>query len=170
MRVLLVAAMTIDGKIARGIHEVIDWSSPEDKSMFMRVSRESGVLIMGRNTYETLERPLPGRLHIVLTRGSSSRPISKQVEFTSAPPADILADLERRGYQTVILAGGAEANRTFVDAGLVDELWLTLEPLAFGNGVSLLGETPLSLRLRLIQSEHLNESSLQLRYEVQKDG
>ena len=170
MRVLLVAAMTIDGKIARGIHEVIDWSSPEDKSMFMRVSQESGVLIMGRHTYETLPRPLPGRLHIVLTRGSGSQPPPEHVEFTSASPAAILAYLERRGYQTVILAGGAEANRTFIDAGLVDEMWLTLEPLAFGNGISLVGDTPLSLRLRLIQSEHLNESSLQLRYQVQKDS
>jgi dihydrofolate reductase len=170
MRVLLVAAMTIDGKIARGTHEVIDWSSPEDKSMFMRVSRESGVLIMGRNTYETLERPLPERLHIVLTRRTSSQPAPEQVEFTSAPPAEILDELARRGYQTVILAGGAEAYRTFIDAGLVDELWLTVEPVAFGNGISLLGEAPLSLRLRLIQSVHLNESSLQLRYQVQQDG
>jgi dihydrofolate reductase len=170
MRVLLLAAMTIDGKIARGTHEVIDWSSPEDKSMFMRVSQEAGVLIMGRNTYETLERPLPGRLHVVLTHRIGSQPAPEQVEFTSAPPADILADLERRGYGTVILAGGAATNRTFIDAGLVDELWLTVEPLAFGNGISLLGQTPLSLRLRLIQSEHLNESSLQLRYQVQKDG
>jgi dihydrofolate reductase len=170
MRVLLVAAMTIDGKIARGPHEVTDWSSPEDKSMFMRVSQESGVLIMGRNTYETLARPLPGRLHVVLTRRPSSWTAPKQVEFTAAPPADILADLERRGYRTVILAGGAEANRTFVEAGMVDELWLTVEPLAFGTGISLLGEAPLSLRLRLIQSEQLNESSLQLRYQVRKDG
>jgi dihydrofolate reductase len=170
MRVLLVAAMTIDGKIARGKHEVIDWSSPEDKSMFMRVSQESGVLIMGRNTYETLDRPLPGRLHVVLTRQTSSQPAPEQVEYTSAPPAEVLDDLARRGYQTVILAGGAEANRTFIDAGLVDELWLTLEPVAFGNGISLLGEAPLNLRLRLIQSVLLNESSLQIRYQVQKDG
>jgi dihydrofolate reductase len=168
MRVLLLAAMTIDGKIARATHEVIKWNSPEDKSMFMRVSQESGVLIMGRNTYETLERPLPERLHIVLTHRTMNRPSPEQVEFTSAPPADILADLERRGYQTVILAGGAATNRVFIDAGLVDELWLTLEPLAFGTGISLLGETPLHLRLRLIQSEHLSESSLQLRYQVLK--
>src|SRR5215469_3671616 len=117
MRVLLMAAMTIDGKIARDKHEVIDWSSPEDKSMFMRVSRESGVLIMGRNTYETLKQPLPGRLHIVLTHRTSSQPALEQVEFTSAPPAVILDDLARRGYQTVILAGGAEANRTLSTPG-----------------------------------------------------
>jgi dihydrofolate reductase len=138
--------------------------------MFMHVSKESGVLIMGRNTYETLERPLPGRLHIVLSRRTSRPPAPEQVEFTSAPPAQILDDLARRGYQTVILAGGAEANRTFIDANLVDEMWLTLEPVAFGSGISLLGEAPLSLRLRLIQIVQLNESSLQLRYQVQKDG
>jgi dihydrofolate reductase len=165
MRVLLVAAMTVDGKIARGSHDVIDWSSPEDKRMFMGLSLEAGVLIMGRRTYETLERPLVGRRHIVLTR-TPSRPAPTLVEFTSAPPAQILADLERRGYETAIIAGGADIYRLFVDARLVDELWLTIEPLAFGSGISLLGSAPLNLRLRLLGSDLLSESSLQLRYQI----
>jgi riboflavin biosynthesis pyrimidine reductase len=79
-----------------------------------------------------------------------------------------LEDLDRRGFETAILAGGARTYRTFIDAGLVDELWLTLEPLAFGEGISLLGDSPLHLRLHLIQSDMLNESSLQLRYRVLK--
>ena len=165
MRVLLLAAITVDGKIARGNHEVIDWSSPEDKRMFMGLSLQAGVLIMGRRTYETLEQPLAGRQHIVLTR-TPSRLAPMLVEFTSAPPAQILADLERRGYETAIVAGGADIYRLFVDAGLVDELWLTIEPLAFGSGISLLGNVPLNLRLRLLGSDLLNESSLQLRYQI----
>jgi dihydrofolate reductase len=167
VRVLLVAAITIDGKIARDSREVISWSSPEDKRMFMRVSQEAGLLIMGRSTYETLDRPLPERLHIVLT-SDMNRPAPPQVEFTSASPADILDALEKRGFKTAILAGGARTYRTFIDAGLVDELWLTVEPLAFGEGISLLGDYPLDLRLHLIQSALLNESSLQLRYRVLK--
>jgi dihydrofolate reductase len=168
IRVLLVAAITIDGKIARDHHEIISWSSPEDKRMFMQVSQEAGLLIMGRSTYETLDRPLPDRLHIVLTTDSNRASPPAQVEFTSASPADILEDLEKRGFETAILAGGAQTYRTFIDAGLVDELWLTLEPLAFGEGISLLGDYPLDLRLHLIQSELLNKSSLQLRYLVSK--
>jgi dihydrofolate reductase len=167
VRVLLVAAITIDGKIARDSQEISNWSSPEDKRMFMRVSQEAGLLIMGRSTYETLDRPLPERLHIVLT-SDMNRPAPPQVEFTSASPAYILEDLEKRGFETAILAGGARTYRTFIDAGLVDELWLTLEPLAFGEGISLLGDNPLDLRLHLIQSELLNESSLQVRYRVVK--
>ncbi len=168
MRVLLLAAITVDGKIARGDHEIISWSSPEDKRMFSRVSQEAGVLIMGRNTYETLEQPLPHRLHVVLTHDTNHK-APQYVEFTSAPPAHIIDDLQQRGFQTAILAGGARTYRTFITAGLVDELWLTLEPLAFGGGISLLGDNPrdlLNLKLRLIQSRLLNESSLQLQYQV----
>jgi dihydrofolate reductase len=100
-----------------------------------------------------------------------TRPAPPHVEFTSAPPAVILGDLEKRGFQTAVLAGGARTYRTFIDAGLVDELWLTFEPLGFGNGISLLGDDPddpLNLRLRLIQSQLLNESSLQVQYQVLK--
>ncbi len=169
MRVLLLAAITVDGKIARESHEIISWSSPEDKRLFSQVSQEAGVLIMGRNTYETLERPLPNRLHIVLTHKPADGPFPEHVEFTSAPPARIREDLEKRGFQTAILAGGASAYRSFIEAGAVDELWLTLEPLIFGGGISLLGDSfdsRWNLQLSLIQSRLLNESSLQLRYRV----
>jgi len=165
MRVLLLAAITIDGKIARSSNEIIDWSSPEDKRMFMQVSQEAGVLIMGLRTYETLKQPLPDRLHVVLTH-HTNRPRPEHVEFTSATPALIVADLQKRGFETAILAGGARIYRSFIDARLVDELWLTVEPLAFGSGISLLGDDPLNLRLLLVQSELLNESSLQLRYRI----
>ncbi len=170
MRVLLLAAITIDGKIARGPHEAVDWSSREDKRMFMRVSQESGVLIMGRSTYETLEQPLPKRLHVVMTHDPAllaSKP-SEQVEFTSDTPAEIVAKLGARGYETAILAGGAATYGSFIAAGMVDELWLTLEPLAFGGGISLLGDGALNLRLRLLHHELLNENSLHLRYAVQR--
>ena len=165
MRVLLLAAITVDGKIARSPHELSDWSSREDKRLFAQTSREAGVLIMGRNTYETLPAPLPGRLHVVLSdRPADAAPLG--VEFTDEPPERILVHLESRGYSTVVLAGGAQAYRTFLEAGLVDEMWLTVEPLAFGVGVSLLGDRPLGLRLALLECRQLGEGAVWLRYQV----
>ena len=67
MRVLILAAITVDGKIARGDAEFTGWSSREDKRLFARTSREAGVVVMGRRTFETLPAPLPGRLNVVLS-------------------------------------------------------------------------------------------------------
>lgn len=165
MRVLLLAAITVDGKIARTPHELNDWSSREDKRLFARTSREAGVIIWGRRTYETLPAPLPGRLHVVLTT-RPERAAPPNIEFTAEAPAGILASLGARGYTSAVLAGGAQTYRAFLDARLVDELWLTVEPLAFGAGISLFGDDPLDLRLTLLESQPLGEQAVHLRYQV----
>jgi dihydrofolate reductase len=168
MRVLLLAALTVDGKIALRAHHFSDWSSREDKRLFARTSKEAGVVIMGRTTYETLPAPLPGRLHMVLT-SRPERAAPEGVEFTADTPERILARLAQRGYTTAVLAGGAKTYRAFLQAGMVDELWLTIEPLAFGAGISLLGEAgdaPLDVRLVLIECQRLGEAAVHVRYQV----
>lgn len=168
MRVLLIAALTVDGKIARSADELSDWTSREDKRLFVRASKEAGVVVMGRATYDTLPAPLPGRLHIVLTRRPAGREPPDGVEFTTDPPERVLARLAERGYSTVVLSGGAQTYRAFLDAGLVDELWLTIEPLAFGQGISLFGDDPLALRLDLLDCQRLGEHAVHLRYQVRR--
>lgn len=47
------------------------WSLPEDLERFKRItSRESKTMIMGRKTFESINRILPGRKHIILTRNN----------------------------------------------------------------------------------------------------
>lgn len=167
MRVLLVAAITVDGKIARDDHELTTWTSREDKRLFARVSREAGVLIMGRATYETLPAPLPGRLNVVMT-SRPDMPVPAGVELTGDSPERVLGRLAERSYDTVVVAGGAQIYRAFLLAGMVDEIWLTVEPLAFGRGVSLLGDEPLDLRLELLEIQRLGDRAVMLRYRVER--
>ena len=61
MKLILMAALTVDGKIGRTDGHFPDWTEPEDKTLFMTLSREAGVIILGRKTFETLPGPLPGR-------------------------------------------------------------------------------------------------------------
>jgi dihydrofolate reductase len=164
VKVQLLAAVTVDGKIARHAHELTSWTSRADKGLFARMSREAGVVIMGRRTFETLPAPLPGRLHIVLSH-QVGPPRSEQVEYTNETPEHIVAQLADRGYTAAILGGGAETFRAFLAARLVDELWLTVEPLAFGHGVSLLGDAPFALNLRLLECRRFGSNSVLLRYE-----
>jgi dihydrofolate reductase len=168
MRVLILAAITVDGKIARGDAEFAGWSSREDKRLFARTSREAGVVVMGRRTFETLPAQLPGRLNVVL---SHERPVTLAdgVEYTAEPPEQVIASLAQRGFESVVIGGGASVYRAFLEAKLVDELWLTVEPLTFGAGISLLGDAPLDLRLTLLSVERLGEQSVHLRYHVERE-
>src|SRR5947207_8764890 len=99
MKVTMVVVVTIDGKLARNSAHFSNWSSPEDKKIFVSLTKRAGVIIMGHNTYKTLPAPLPGRLHVVLTRDTTGKvDVLGKVEFTNQPPERVLTDLQARGY------------------------------------------------------------------------
>lgn len=64
-RVVLVAAVARNGVIGNGPD--IPWRVPGEQAVFKRLTM-GHVLVMGRTTYESIGRPLPGRTTIVLTR------------------------------------------------------------------------------------------------------
>jgi len=64
-RVFLVAALARNGVI--GAQGKLPWRLPEDLQHFKRLTLGRPV-IMGRRTWESLGRPLPGRENIVVTR------------------------------------------------------------------------------------------------------
>ena len=101
MRIALVAAVGANGVI--GVDGGLPWRLPEDQAAFKALTLGS-VLLMGRATYESIGRPLPGRSTVVLTR---------QPDW-SAPGVDVAHDLDtalelagRRGDE-VFVVGGAQ--------------------------------------------------------------
>ena len=64
-QVTLIAAVARNGVIGNG--PTIPWHLPEDFAYFKRVTM-GHVLVMGRLTFESIGRPLPGRRTIVVTR------------------------------------------------------------------------------------------------------
>nr|AIA16556.1 RibD C-terminal domain protein [uncultured bacterium] len=168
MHVIMLAAVTIDGKLARNSAHFVDWTSHEDKKLFFSMSKRAGVLILGHNTYKTFPAPLPGRLHVVMTydtKGKESVP--GEVEYTSASPAEIPQSLVARGYSEAALGGGSQINTLFLEAGLVDEIWLTVEPLIFGLGVDLLRGVQFDIHAKLTHIEQLNDrGAVHLRYSL----
>jgi len=168
MNIIILSVVTLDGKIARNEHHFSGWSSKEDKRIFSTTTREAKVMIVGRNTFDTLPALLPGRLHIVLTTHTEGKTnIPGQLEYTSQSPEEIVAGLEGRGYTRAMVAGGALVNALFLKAGLVDEIWLTVEPLIFGSGIDLFRGFDFDLRARLLRVEKLSESgTVHLRYSL----
>ena len=67
-RVVLVAAVAQNGVIGHGPD--IPWRIPGEQASFKQLTL-GHVLLMGRTTYESIGRPLPGRTTVVLTRDAS---------------------------------------------------------------------------------------------------
>jgi dihydrofolate reductase len=167
MRISIVAAVTLDGKIAQSVDQLsLEWTSKEDKRFFVKKTKEAGVLIMGRSTYDTIGRPLPKRLNIIMTRSPEKFEGEEGVlEYTKETPQEILERLHAKGFEEVIIAGGAQIYGLFLKASLVTDLFLTIEPVIFGKGVPLVeGIDPVNLTL--VNQEKLGEHAVLLHYRI----
>ncbi len=174
MHVTLLAAQSLDGFITRQDTPGSGFTSPEDKAYFRRVLAGFDCSVTGGVTYR-LSRDLHQaslvvqRLRMVLTRtpeqhAADTRPGT--LEFTSEAPGQLLASLRARGFARCAVLGGAQVHSLFFAAGLIDEAWLTVEPVLFGGGTPLLA-TQASVQLELQSSEKLNAAgTLLLRYRV----
>jgi dihydrofolate reductase len=67
----LISAVARNGVI--GIENRLPWQLPEDLAFFKKTTMGHAIL-MGRNTYDSIGRPLPGRCNIVLTREQNWQP------------------------------------------------------------------------------------------------
>lgn len=53
---------------------------------------------------------------------------------TSASLADVIT---KKGYKKIAILGGAQTYNYFLEQRLITDLYLTIEPVAFGDGVSI---------------------------------
>ena len=162
-------AITLDGKIAKHTTQLADWTSKADKKIFVAETKKAGVIIMGKTTYDTIGRPLPGRLNVVMDlEPKTSKNIPGSLEFTNTPSKELIKELKDRGFKNVILGGGATINGLFLKENLIDEIWLTVEPKIFGEGLSLFKRADVDLGLELIEVKRLDNNVIHVRYKIIK--
>ncbi|KEA63442.1 Dihydrofolate reductase [Marinobacterium lacunae] len=121
MRVAVIVAQAENRVI--GSENRLPWHLPEDLRYFKQVTMGKPI-IMGRKTFESIGRPLPGRCNIVITRDASwSAP---GVVVVSSPEEAIeraSAQAEIDGVDEAMVIGGAEIYRQMLP--LSDRLYLT---------------------------------------------
>jgi dihydrofolate reductase len=98
-RLTLVAAYA-DNRVI-GDHGSIPWRIPEDFAHF-KATTMGGTLVMGRRTYDSIGRPLPGRTTIVVTRNPDWSAEGVQVAH-SLPEA--LARASQQAGGTYVVGG-----------------------------------------------------------------
>ncbi len=165
MTCFIIVALTADGYIAKNptVPSTV-WTGKDDKKRFVEMTKRAGVVVMGQNTWKTIGKALKDRLTIVY----SPEPIEnlpEGVELTTKSPADLLKVLENRGFKEVAICGGSQIYTMFMKSGLVDKLYLTVEPVIFGDGIRLFKED-LDYRLTLIESIKTESGAVLSEYSV----
>jgi dihydrofolate reductase len=109
-----IAAMSLNRVIGQGNR--IPWHLPEDFAWFKKTTMGQ-ILVMGRKTFESIGKPLPGRETIILSRGGFQFPGVRAVQ-----------DLDEIDWasetRTAFICGGAQIYERYLSS--CSELYLTL--------------------------------------------
>ncbi len=105
----------MDEKRAIGRNNQLPWHLPEDLKYFKRVTMGKPIA-MGRKTYDSIGRPLPGRENIVITR-------SQGITIEGCTVIHDVKGLLKRNDEELFVIGGAEIFKEILP--YADRLYVT---------------------------------------------
>jgi dihydrofolate reductase len=118
MKIALIVAISEDGTI--GDKGKIPWHIREDLQRFKRLTMGHPI-IMGRKTYESIGKPLPGRTNIVLTQNPNFTAPPEVLRFASLDAA--LGHCRAQNAESVFIIGGSKIYQRALP--LADRLFVT---------------------------------------------
>ena len=171
MLVVGFAVMSLDGCLTRHDDPGTSFGSREDRAFFRAALETFDSVLAGRKTYEasrnaSLWAKPDSQLRMILTSAPEAFADAARtgdLEFVNASLEEAVARLESRGRKRCALLGGARLFADACRADLLDELWITLEPVAFGHGLRMF-EGRVDFRFALSSSEALSADTLLLKY------
>ena len=147
--VVLIAAVTIDGFIARHSLETTNWS--KDLHLFKKQTTGNPI-IMGYNTSKVLSQHLSGRKNVIVQRDED--------------PAEILESINE---EKCFIIGGGKTYHLFYS--FLTHLYITPHPYVFGKGVPLFdGGDMKELKINFLRLLEIDKQNgiFQYQYEVLK--
>ncbi len=142
MNLIIVVATSKNGYITNGNNpSPATWTSPEDKAFYKKIKSEHKLFVMGRKTFNLKLRKFRDNLfRVILTRHPETfrdHSVKDKVQFENLSPKEFV-DKYQKSYESCLILGGSHIYTEFLESGLVDEAYITMEPVVFTNGVSFL--------------------------------
>ncbi len=170
MKTILYMAITANGYIARKNDET-PWSKEEWESFFSKV-KEAKNIVLGRKTFEMMKSngnlAEIGDIFIVVVSDKIKNDSDEANCLFVNSPAQAVEALKEKGFTEAFVAGGGILNSSFMQEGLVDEIYLDIEPFVFGDGVRLFSENDFEENLELLAIKKLSKNVVQLHYSLIK--
>lgn len=172
MEVTMYMAISANGFIARESGEE-DFLSHENWERFCVLANEYKNFIVGRKTYEAVQRWKDGysfddlKVDKVVVSADGSYDLADAYTLATSPQ-DALEKLKEKGFERVLVTGGSALNSAFARENLLDEIILNVEPALIGSGIPLFSNDNFSRSLELVSTERSNSGIVTLHYKVKK--
>ena len=115
--ITIIAAIGNNNELGKG-NDLI-WHLPADLKRFKK--RTTGhAIIMGRNTFESIGKPLPNRRSIIITRNTSYQKEGCEIVHSLEDAIELIASQE-----DAFIIGGAQIYKEAMEKNVVDQLDIT---------------------------------------------
>jgi dihydrofolate reductase len=163
-RIVLGLAVSLDGFI-EGPNGEYDWCFSDQDYGLTPFFKSIDSVFLGRKTYEVAKANGGADQMKGVTIYLFSRTAGK-------PPADVklvrgmdeVQDIISQPGKDIWLYGGAELTTAFINAGLVDELWLSVHPILLGSGKPLFQNILGRKHLKLTECKTYDTGLVSLKY------
>jgi dihydrofolate reductase len=168
MKVTLRPSVTIDGYIADKNGECYSWINPNDEARYDAALKSCGCELVGRKTYEQYQEDFNARTDITTFIYTSQTHFidTDKLKFVHGDPRKVLEEIKGYGFTEVIVSGGGELNGLLASKGLIDELHLSIHPIALNSGIKLFGSYENKITLQYESSNTDIPGIIQAKYKV----
>ena len=169
----LYIAASLDGYIARK-DGAIDWLSMVEKADedygYNDFIKSIDTTLMGYQTYAHVLSfgafPYNGLQNYVFSR-QPRQADGNSVTFVSEDPAAFVRRLKGQPGGDIWLIGGGQINTLLLNAGLIDELVLSIIPIVLGDGIPLFDGQPAETKWSLKGHKAFDSGLVQLQYRAE---
>jgi dihydrofolate reductase len=161
-KVVLGLGISLDGYIARK-DGAVDWLSMDWDYDWTKFFKTIDAVLMGRKTWEAAlgmnpkskkksskaSNPYGATETYVFSKTLRESGV-EGVPIISGNIAEFIENLKAKEGKNIWLSGGGELAKSFLDADLVDEIYLGVTPLLLGSGLPLFPELAREIPLRLV--------------------
>jgi len=162
-------ATSLDGYIA-GPEGQADWIVSDPSIDFAAVFAQFDTFLIGRRTYDYIAKAqgpeVPGKVFVF---SRSLRPQDHpKVTVLREVSAATLEPVRAQAHKDIWLFGGGDLFRSFLAAGLVDTVEVTVSPVLLGGGLQLLPAPAFGTRLTLTGHTIYKSGVVSLQYAIVK--
>lgn len=139
-KIVLYTACSLDGMIA-GPNDELDWLYEEGDYGYEEFYDSIDTTLMGNGTYKVIqtlgEFPYHGKHNFVFTNAIMVPNENEPVSYVKGDVIPFVESLLELDGSNIWLVGGGEINTMLLDAGLIDDMILSIHPIVLGKGKPL---------------------------------
>jgi dihydrofolate reductase len=175
---------SLDGFVA-GTKGEMNWITVDDElfDFVSTMTDKADTALYGRVTYQMMEAYWPtaaeqpnaskhDKEHSVWYKNVSKVVLSKTMNETGLVNTKVISDnlpeninkLKKEPGKNILIFGSPRASHSLLNAGLVDEFWIFVNPILLGQGIPLFKDVRDIVKLKLIESKTFTSGVIALHY------